>query len=197
MRDFVYYTPTEVVFGRKSEDRLAEMIRKYGGSNVLLHYGGSSAEKSGLLAEIRALLGGAGIPFIELGGVVPNPRLSLVRQGIALCRKENVDFILAIGGGSVIDSSKGIAYGLAYDGDIWDFFDAKAVPSAAIPVGVVLTIPASGSEMSDSTVLTNDELGLKRGCIKKGSVVDTEKVLRLVLSEFRAGKLGKVSLDEL
>ena len=164
MRDFVYYTPTEVVFGRKSEDRLAEMIRKYGGSNVLLHYGGSSAEKSGLLAEIRALLGGAGIPFIELGGVVPNPRLSLVRQGIALCRKENVDFILAIGGGSVIDSSKGIAYGLAYDGDIWDFFDAKAVPSAAIPVGVVLTIPASGSEMSDSTVLTNDELGLKRGC---------------------------------
>ena len=164
MRDFVYYTPTEVVFGRSAENRLPELIKKYGGNKVLIHYGGGSAERSGLLPGIRTALEAAGIAYSELGGVVPNPRLSLVREGISLCRREGVDFILAVGGGSVIDSSKGIAYGLAYDGDIWDFFDGKAAPAAACPVGVVLTIPASGSEMSDSTVLTDDVNGLKRGC---------------------------------
>ena len=164
MRDFVYYTPTEVVFGRSAENRLPELIKKYGGNKVLIHYGGGSAERSGLLPGIRTALEAAGIAYSELGGVVPNPRLSLVREGISLCRREGVDFILAVGGGSVIDSSKGIAYGLAYDGDIWDFFDGKAAPTAACPVGVVLTIPASGSEMSDSTVLTDDVNGLKRGC---------------------------------
>lgn len=164
MNDFHYYTPTEIVFGKESEEKLPDMLRKYGAHKVLVHYGGGSAERSGLLPKIRTLLSDAGIPFVELGGVVPNPHLSLVYQGVELCKKEGVDFILAVGGGSVIDSSKGIGYGLAYKGDVWDFFDAKAKPEGAFPVGVVLTIPASGSEMSDSTVLTHDTLELKRGC---------------------------------
>ena len=164
MRDFVYYTPTEVVFGRESEEQLVPLLRKYGARKVLVHYGGGSAVRSGLLPSVEQRLGAAGIPFVKLGGVVPNPHLSLVREGIALCRREGVDFILAVGGGSVIDSSKGIAYGVVYDGDVWDFFDGKAVPAGALPVGVILTIPASGSEMSDSTVLTNTDLGQKRGC---------------------------------
>ena len=164
MTDFHYFTPTEIVFGKSSEEQLPCLLKKHGANKVLLHYGGGSAERSGLLLKIRTMLDAARIPFVELGGVVPNPHLSLVRKGIALCRAEGVDFILAVGGGSVIDSSKGIGYGLAYDGDVWDFFDAKAKPAGAVPVGVVLTIPASGSEMSDSTVLTNDELQLKRGC---------------------------------
>lgn len=164
MTDFIYHTPTEVVFGRSSEEKTVSLISKYGGHKLLLHYGGGSAVRSGLIPSIRERLGAAGIPFVELGGVVPNPRLSLVREGIALCRREQLDFILAVGGGSVIDSAKAIAYGLAYEGDVWDFFDAKAVPEASFPIGVVLTIPASGSEMSDSAVITNEELGLKRGC---------------------------------
>jgi len=164
MRDFKYFTPTEVIFGRSSEERIAEMVAKYGGSKVLIHYGGGSAVRSGLIPKIEQMLQAADIQYIELGGVVPNPHLSLVREGVDLCRKEGVNLILAVGGGSVIDSAKGIAYGVCYDGDLWDFFDAKAKPSAALPIGVVLTIPASGSEMSDSCVLTNAELGLKRGC---------------------------------
>jgi len=164
MRDFKYFTPTEVIFGRESEGQIATMTAKYGGSKVLIHYGGGSAERSGLLNVVRKSLNDAGIGFVELGGVVPNPQLSLVREGIELCRKEGVNLILAVGGGSVIDSAKGIAYGVCYDGDLWDFFDAKAAPKAALPIGVVLTIPASGSEMSDSCVLTNGEKGLKRGC---------------------------------
>ena len=164
MTDFHFFTPTEIVFGKSSEEQLASLLNKYGAHKILIHYGGGSAERSGLLPKIRTMLDGAGMAFVELGGVVPNPKLSLVREGIEFCRKENVNFILAVGGGSVIDSSKAIGYGLAYDGDVWDFFDAKATPKAAVPVGVVLTIPASGSEMSDSTVITNDGLGLKRGC---------------------------------
>ena len=164
MRDFKYFTPTEVVFGRESEAALPGLLKKYGARKVLIHYGGGSAVRSGLIPAIEAALAEAGIPFIKLGGVVPNPHLSLVYEGIELCRKENADFILAVGGGSVIDSSKAIAYGLAYSGDVWDFYDAKAVPQASYPVGVVLTIPASGSEMSDSSVITNTERGQKRGC---------------------------------
>lgn len=164
MTDFHYYTPSEIAFGKSSEDKLPSLLDKYGAHKVLVHYGGGSAERSGLLPKLRTMLRDNAIPFVELGGVVPNPQLSLVYKGIDLCRKEAVDFILAVGGGSVIDSSKAIGYGLAYGGDVWDFFDAKAVPEKAVPVGVVLTIPASGSEMSDSTVITNDALGLKRGC---------------------------------
>lgn len=164
MTDFHFFTPTEIVFGKSSEEKLTFLLKKHGAHNVLIHYGGGSAERSGLLGKIRLMLKNEGIPFCELGGVVPNPRLSLVKKGIDLCREEGVDFILAVGGGSVIDSSKCIGYGVPYEGDVWDFFDSKAVPHAAVPVGVVLTIPASGSEMSDSTVITNDGPDLKRGC---------------------------------
>ena len=164
MVDFKYYTPTEVVFGKDAESHIAEMIHKYGGTRVLVHYGGGSAVRSGLVGQVEAQLDAAGIPWIELGGVVPNPRLSLAYEGIARCRSEKVDFLLAIGGGSVIDSAKVIAYGLQYDGDVWDIYCGKHTPVASTPIGVVLTIPASGSEMSDSAVITRDEGMIKRGC---------------------------------
>lgn len=163
MKDFVYYTPTEVIFGRESEEQVAQMVRKHGGHKILVHYGGQSAKKSGLLDKICNLLKADGIDFIMLGGVVPNPRLSLVHKGIELCRKEGIDMILAIGGGSVIDSSKAIAYGVPYDGEVWDFFSGKAKPTKVLPVGCVVTNPASGSEMSDSCVITNEETKDKRG----------------------------------
>ena len=163
MRDFVYYAPTEVVFGKESEEQVAGLVKKYGGHKVLVHYGGRSAKKSGLLDKIFALLRQGGVDFIELGGVVPNPRLSLVQQGIDLCRKEKVDFILAIGGGSVIDSSKAIACGVPFDGNVWDIYMGKAEPASYLPVASVLTIPAAGSEMSESSVITNEDGDVKVG----------------------------------
>lgn len=163
VKDFVYYAPTEVVFGRESEEQVANLIKKYGGHKVLLHYGGQSALKSGLLDKMCGLLRANGIDYLLLGGVVPNPRLSLVHKGVELCRKGGVDLILAIGGGSVIDSSKAIAYGVPYDGEVWDFFSGRAKPVSALPVGCVVTNPASGSEMSDSCVITNEETKDKRG----------------------------------
>jgi len=163
MKDFRYYAPTEVIFGKDSESKVASLVSKYGGSKVLVHYGGKSAKASGLLDAICRYLSDGGISYVTLGGVVPNPRLSLVREGIDLVRKEGVDFILAVGGGSVIDSSKAIAYGACYDGDIWDFFDGKAKATSALPVACVLTIPAAGSEMSNSCVVTNEDGDIKRG----------------------------------
>ncbi|MBR2747027.1 MAG: iron-containing alcohol dehydrogenase [Bacteroidales bacterium] len=163
MRDFVYYAPTEVVFGKESEEQVAGLVKKYGGHKVLVHYGGRSAKKSGLLDKIFALLRQGGVDFIELGGVVPNPRLSLVQQGIDLCRKEKVDFILAVGGGSVIDSSKAIACGVPFDGNVWDIYMGKAEPASYLPVASVLTIPAAGSEMSDASVITNEDGDVKVG----------------------------------
>ena len=121
MRDFVYHAPTEVVFGKQSEEKVASLVKKYGGHKVLVHYGGKSAQKSGLLDKICGLLRDGGVDFVCLGGVVPNPRLSLVHKGIDLCHQEGVDFILAVGGGSVIDSAKAIACGVPYDGEVWDF----------------------------------------------------------------------------
>ena len=163
MRDFTYYAPTEVVFGARSEERIGKLIAKYNGTKVLVHYGGKSAEKSGLLAVVREQLNAAGIPFVELGGVVPNPRVSKVREGIEICRREGIDFILAVGGGSVIDSSKAIAVGVHYEGDVWDFFLGKAKAGECLPLGTVLTIPAAGSEMSDGCVITNEDGWHKRG----------------------------------
>ena len=122
MRDFQYYAPTKVVFGASSEERIGELILNNECKRVLLHYGGKSAERSGLLDVVRRSLTDAKVGFVELGGVVPNPRLSKVREGIELCRKEKVDFILAVGGGSVIDSAKAISAGVPYSGDVWDFF---------------------------------------------------------------------------
>ncbi len=164
MKDFNYYAPTEVVFGKQSEEQVALLVKKYGGTKVLVHYGGKSAVNSGLLDKICGLLREGGVDFITLGGVVPNPRLSLVHEGIKRCREAGVDFILAVGGGSVIDSGKAISMGLANpDEEVWDFYLGKAVPKCALPVASVLTIPAAGSEMSESTVVTNEDGGVKLG----------------------------------
>ena len=161
MRQFNYYAPTEVVFGEQSEEQVAALVKKYGGTKVLLHYGGQSAVRSGLLDKICGLLKDGGVEFVMLGGVVPNPRLSLAHEGIELCRKEGVDFILAVGGGSVIDSAKAIAYGVVYDGDVWDFYTGRAQATACLPVASVLTLPAAGSEMSEASVITNEDGDLK------------------------------------
>lgn len=163
MIDFKYYTPTEVVFGKQSEEKVAQLIKRYGGSKVLIHYGGQSAMRSGLLDKICNQLKADNINYITLGGVVPNPRLSKVHEGIDLCRRESVDFILAVGGGSVIDSAKAIAYGVGYNGNVWDFYSGKAKATTFVLLGTVLTIPAAGSEMSDSSVITNEDGDIKRG----------------------------------
>lgn len=163
MFNFNFYTPTRVVFGKETEYRIGKLVKNVNCKKVLLHYGGGSVIRSGLLGRIKESLDASGVSYVELGGVVPNPRLSLVREGIELCRKEGVDFLLAVGGGSVIDSAKAIGYGLANDGDVWDFYEHARQASACLPIGVVLTIAASGSEMSNSSVITNDETLEKRG----------------------------------
>lgn len=175
--DFQQYTPTKVVFGKDTEDRSGSLVKEFGGKKVLVHYGLSSAKKSGLLGRVTASLQKEGISYVELGGVVPNPRLSLVHTGIELCKKEKVDFLLAVGGGSVIDSAKAIGYGLFHDGEVWDFYSKKREIKGCYPIGAVLTIAATGSEMSDSSVITNEEGNLKRGansdyCRCKFAVLD-------------------------
>ena len=192
MKDFTYYAPTRIVFGKESEEKLPQLIRQYGGKKVLVHYGGGSAKRSGLLDKVFTMLDDAGIAYVELGGVVPNPVLSLVKEGIDLCQKEKVDFILAVGGGSVIDSSKAIGYGVGYDGDVWDFWDGKAVPQSCLPIGVVLTIPAAGSEMSSSCVITNEDGMLKRGvnsdlCRCKFAIMNPERTYTLPPFQTAAG----------
>lgn len=164
MMNFEYYTPTKVVFGKGTVEKAGELVKQFGGSKVLIHYGGGSVKRTGLLDRVKAALDAAGIAHVELGGVVPNPRLSLVYEGIELCRKEGVDLLLPVGGGSVIDSAKAIGYGLANDGDVWDFYDFKRAPTACMPIGAIVTIAAAGSEMSNSSVITNENGWLKRGC---------------------------------
>lgn len=164
MNDFNYYAPTKVVFGKGAEQNVGKLVKEQNCKKVLIHYGSGSARRSGLLDRIEAIFEKEGIAYTELGSVVPNPRLSLVYEGIGLCKKENVDFILAVGGGSVIDSAKAIGYGVANEGDVWDFFDFKRKPTACLPIGTVLTIAAAGSEMSGSCVITKEEGGMKRGC---------------------------------
>ena len=186
IEDFTYYTPTKVVFGRGAENKTGELVAGLGCKKTLLHYGGGSAERTGLLGRIRESLREAGVSFVELGGVVPNPRLSLVNEGIELCRREGVDFILAVGGGSVIDSAKAIAYGAADEerGDVWDFYARRRVPRACLPVGSVLTIAAAGSEMSCSSVITDEATETKRGygndlCRPKFAVMNPELTMTL------------------
>ena len=156
MDNFTFYSPTYFVFGKETENQTGDYVRQYAGSKVLIHYGGGSVVRSGLLDRIKASLDAAGIAYVELGGVMPNPRSGLVYEGIELARKEKVDFILAVGGGSVIDSAKGIALGVPYDGDFWDFYGGKPV-TEALPVGVILTIAASGSEGSTDSVVTYED----------------------------------------
>jgi len=163
MNNFDWYAPTHIVFGRGTESEVSSLLKSSKCNRVLLHYGSGSVIRTGLLDKIKSSLDKAGIDYIELGGVVANPRLSLVYEGIELAKSKGVDFILAVGGGSVIDSAKAIAYGAAADFDVWDLYDRKRTPESALPVGVVLTIAAAGSEMSNSSVITNEDGGIKRG----------------------------------
>ena len=161
--DFTLYTPTKVVFGHDAELQAGALIRAAGGTRGLIHYGGQSAVRSGLLSRVEAALDAAGLFHVSLGGVVPNPRLEKVYEGVALCKQHGVDFLLAVGGGSVIDSAKAIAYALAEpEYDVKDLYEHTRTPKACFPLGVVLTIAASGSEMSDSSVISYEDK--KRGC---------------------------------
>ena len=162
MRNFDFYSPTYFVFGKDREAETGRYVKRFGGSRVLVVYGGQSAKRSGLLDRIMACLKEENLYAVELGGVKPNPRSGLVYEGIELCRREKIDFILAVGGGSVIDTAKAIAIGVPYDGDFWDFFSGK-VPEQALPVGTVLTIAASGSEGSPDSIITNEKTLEKNG----------------------------------
>ncbi len=163
MDNFNFCSPTEFVFGRDRENETGRYVKKYGGKKVLIHYGSGSVIRSGLLGRVKKSLEGEGISFVELGGVKPNPRDTLVYEGIELCRREKVDFILSVGGGSCIDSAKAIAMGVPYEGDFWDFYLKRSEIKSALPVGVVLTISAAGSEGSGDSVITQEKTGAKRG----------------------------------
>ncbi len=161
MENFVFQNPTKILFGRGMEDRVGEEAAIYS-KNILLHYGGGSIKKTGLYDRVTASLKKAGVSWIELGGVKPNPRLSLVHEGVKLVKENKLGLILAVGGGSVIDSAKAIAMGAMIDHDVWDFYLGKGEPKEALPIGTILTIPAAGSEASTGTVITNEEGWLKR-----------------------------------
>lgn len=170
MNNFTFYSPTEFVFGRETESRTAELVKKYGGSKVLIVYGGGSVIRSGLLARVESVLSDAGIVYVKLGGIQPNPTDPKVYEGIELGRRERIDFILPVGGGSVIDTAKAIAVGIPYEGDFWDFFIGRAVPEKAVRIGVVLTIPAAGSEGSGNSVITKLD-GLKKLSLRTPEVL--------------------------
>ena len=163
MDNFTFCNPTKIVFGKDTELEVGKLIKEYGGTNVLIHYGSSSAIKSGLIDRVKTSLDLSFIKHIELGGVKPNPRASLVYEGIKLCKENKIDFILAVGGGSTIDSAKAIGMGYFYDGDFWDIYSGNYTPEKTLPVATILTIAAAGSESSGSSVITNEEFGLKRG----------------------------------
>lgn len=163
MLNFEFCSPTKFVFGKGTEEKAGALIRQFGGSKVLIHYGSGSVIKSGLLDRVKKSLKQEGICYEELGGVQPNPRSGLVYEGISLCKEKGIDFILAVGGGSVIDSAKAIAAGALMDGDFWDYWKEKKPAPAALPLGTVLTIPAAGSEGSANSVITHEETLIKRG----------------------------------
>lgn len=184
MFDFKYFTPTKVLFGKNTENKVADLIQEFGGKKVLIHYGGESVIRSGLMQKVTDKLDAAGIKYVKLGGAVPNPRLSLVYEGIDLCKKEGLDFILALGGGSAIDSAKAIGYGVMNDGDVWDLYDYKKQAKACMPLGVILTLAATGSEMSDSSVITKEEGLVKRGyssdfCRPRFAILNPELTMTL------------------
>lgn len=192
MENFNFYSPTEFVFGKDTEKEVGSLVKKYGAKKVFLHYGGGSIKKTGLYERVTKTLKDAGVDYVELGGVKPNPVDSKVYEGIDLCKKENCDFMLAVGGGSVIDSAKAIAAGVKYDGDFWDFYDRKAVIEDALPVGTILTIPAAGSEGSSATVITKEDEGLKRGSGSnllrpKFSIINPELTYTLPMWQTAAG----------
>ncbi len=162
MNNFSFQNATKIIFGKGTEENVGEETKLHS-DKVLLHYGGGSIKQSGLYDRVTASLKKSGVAFVELSGVKPNPRLSLVKEGIKICRDNGIKFILAVGGGSVIDSAKAIAVGVPYSGDVWDFYDGKGTPKEALKVATVLTIPAAGSESSPSSVISDDEKQLKRG----------------------------------
>ena len=184
MFDFKYFTPTKVLFGKNTEEKVGELVKEFGGKKVLIHYGGGSVIRSGLMKKVTDKLEQAGIPYVMLGGAVPNPRLGLAYEGIELCKKEGIDFILAVGGGSAIDSAKAIGYGVKNSGDVWDFYDYKRQAVDCLPLGVILTLSATGSEMSDSSVITKEEGLVKRGyssdfCRPRFSILNPELTMTL------------------
>lgn len=162
MENFTFYSPTYFVFGKDEENEAGKYVKRFGGSKILIHYGGGSVKKTGLLDRVKASLASEGLLYTELGGAQPNPRSGLVYEGIELCRKEGIDFVLAVGGGSAIDSAKAIAAGAVYDGDFWDFYQGKSV-TKALPIGTILTISAAGSEGSPNSVITQEKGMFKRG----------------------------------
>lgn len=162
MENFVFQNPTRIIFGKGVEAQVGKEAAQYG-KKILLLYGGGSIKKSGLYQRVTASLNEAGVQYIELSGVKPNPRLSLVNEGIKICREQGIQLILAVGGGSVIDSAKAIGVGAPYNGDVWDFFTWKTTPTETLPIGTILTIPAAGSEASNSAVITNEDGWFKRG----------------------------------
>lgn len=184
MEKFIYYAPTKVIFGKGVENEAGCEIKKFGAKKVLIHYGGGSVVRSGLLSTVKQSLATNEIAYVELGGVQPNPILSLVYDGIKLCKSENVDFILAIGGGSTIDSAKAIAFGAVNNRDVWDYYLGKADIEDCLPIGTVLTIAAAGSEMSGSTVITNTDNDYKLAygnemCRPKFSLLNPELTFTL------------------
>lgn len=162
MNNFTFYAPTYFAFGKDTEKETGKYVKRFGGSKVLIHYGGGSVIRSGLLDRVKKSLEEEQISYIELGGVKPNPRSGLVYEGIELCRKGNIDFVLAVGGGSTIDSAKAIAAGAVYNGDFWDYYEGKPVEKA-LPIGTILTIAAAGSEGSPDSVITKEDDMFKRG----------------------------------
>ena len=180
MDNFIFHSPTKIIFGKDTELQAGSETALHA-KKVLLHYGGGSVKKSGLYDRVKKSLSDAGVEAVELGGAQPNPRLKLVKKGIELCREKGISFILAVGGGSVIDSAKAISVGVPYSGDVWDFYDGKAVPQKALPVGVILTIPAAGSESSPSST------------IELSSVMPTARSLptRLTCSSTTSAVLGR------
>lgn len=193
MHNFEYYTPTRIIFGRNAENAAGDLIKRYGGTRVLVHYGQGSAVKSGLMARVKKILDDAGLFYVGLGGVVPNPHLDKVRAGFALGSLNQVDFVLAVGGGSVIDSAKAIAFALAEpDENVWDLFERKRKPKASLPVGSILTIAAAGSEMSRNVVITNEETKKKRSfgdalARPKFAIMDPELTMTLPDYQTAAG----------
>jgi len=189
--NFNFFNSTHIIFGKGAENQIGELTAPHS-KNILLVYGGSSIKTTGLYDKVAASLKAAGVRFTELSGVKPNPRLSLVNEGIGLCRKNGLDFVLAVGGGSVIDTAKAISLGVLYDGDVWDFYSGKAVPTKNLPVATILTIPAAGSEMSHSSVITKEDGLLKRGAnyeinYPKFSILDPELAFTLPKYQMACG----------
>lgn len=198
MNNFVFHSPTEFIFGKGTEEQVGVLLKKYGARKVLIHYGGGSVIHSGLLPKVQKILEQEQIEYFLLGGVQPNPRSGLVYEGIEICKKENIDFLLPIGGGSVIDSAKAIAAGAVYDGDFWDFFTGKAQITKALKIGVILTIPASGSEGSHRTIITHENGMLKRGAGNvyvrpTFSIINPELTYTLPLKQTSAGIVDMMS----